>query len=360
MNTIQYREFQRETELEQRRSLFLKCFPETAETPASTPEYYAWKYNSPIYPLPRFEFGAYDGNRLVGYYAGIELGYLVRGVRERVVLVFDVMTDPDYQGKGIFTALGKYSTERMQEQGISFTTGYPIRPGVIPGHLKAGWVKAFPLPLHVRPIQTDLFLPPALRFIAPVPNQILRFTNALLEIPGKSGSSHFAVTTQAYRGKSLNDKQVIFLQKWCSKQTIALEKTPEFYRWRFSAPGTEYFSIEVCDGESIVGLAMVSKCVLKETPTVAILDFMVLDHSSKVSDLMHYSILSLANRLHVTYVATMVSRELGKRIRLLRHGYLKSPYQFFLILKLLKENGLKQFVEEPSAWNLMWVDSDDL
>ena len=97
-------------------------------------------------------------------------------------MVCDVMTHPEARGQGVFTKIGRYATEKMKEQKIHFTTGYPIRPEVIPGHIKVGWEKPFQLPLYLRPLKSnDLLKSKGLSVFIPFVNLGLSVFNFFID-----------------------------------------------------------------------------------------------------------------------------------------------------------------------------------
>jgi len=55
---------------------------------------------------------------------------------------------------------GRYATEIMADEGVSFVTGYPIRPSVLPGHIKVGWKVAFDLPVYFKLLDPATLLAP--------------------------------------------------------------------------------------------------------------------------------------------------------------------------------------------------------
>jgi GNAT superfamily N-acetyltransferase len=357
---IRYRQFDREKELDQRFSMFLKCFPETKGTFSSTLEYYKWKYDSPLYSATRFEFGAYVNNSLIGYYAGMEIHYIIKGKKESAALVFDAMIDPVYQGKGILKELISYATDHMRKYGIKFITGYAIRPRSLSGHLKAGFIQVCKLPIYVRFIRTEQLLPHFFRFVAPIFNGVLKITNYCTGLETQKNRLCYDSSTRAYKGELFNKQQTVFWKDWSKDQTVVLDKNPEFYRWRFSAPGTEYYIIEVFHDSRIVGQAMVANCILKERPALSIIDFMTHNNSSKVINSLHKSILKLAYQLNVTYIATITNKTERKNLRLFTNGFLQSPFSFYLIVKLLTKSRAQEFLEKQNAWSIMWVNTDVL
>jgi len=157
--SIHFRKFDFKSELANQRELFIECFPEHSESSMLSNEHYLWKFQSKPGHIPSAEYVAVDEqNDLLGYYAAIPYQYNVNGKTSEAAMVCDVMTGVKARGKGVFTNLGIYSTDEFKQLDFDFTTGYPIRKEVIPGHLKAGWSINHELPLYARFIKFDSFL----------------------------------------------------------------------------------------------------------------------------------------------------------------------------------------------------------
>ena len=146
--------------LDEQRKLFVDCFPENLGTAVIGKEHYMWKFQSfPTDSKKSYEYIATDEkDNMVGYYAAIPYNYDIEGKVYPVAMVCDVMTSSKCRGAGIFTKLGRYSTDEYAKEGLAFSTGYPIRKAVIPGHMKVGWKIAFELPLYMHFISTSSLL----------------------------------------------------------------------------------------------------------------------------------------------------------------------------------------------------------
>src|ERR1035437_5002279 len=166
--------------LPQQRALFKDCFPETNGEAIQGREHYMWKFHSFPYEIHSWEYDAYIGKEMVAYYAAIPFNYKIGKIITHVGMVCDVMTSSKHRGKGIFTKLGRYSTDELSSH-VPFTMGYPIRKGVVPGHLKVGWKIAFKMPLYIKFLQLNSLLKSKkIGFIAPFANIILSLYNGIV------------------------------------------------------------------------------------------------------------------------------------------------------------------------------------
>ena len=357
---ITYQTFPYLEELAIQRELFRAAFPENIGTSAETDAHYTWKFHSfPANPHS-YEYGAYAEKELVGYYAAIPYSYLINGQLTNCGMVCDVMTHPKMQGKGIFTGIGGYATNDLQNTGVDFTSGYPIRPEVIPGHLKVGWKIIFNLPMYIKLLRSNAVLrSKKIGFAAPFINLVLSMTRPLLNLMNRKTREYVCEILSRDQFLSLEEYEAFF-EKWKSQRQNVLIKTKEFLKWRTGAPQTEYNFIVIRKNKEIVAVAITRCVVLKEIPSIAILDLMALDEEPGSLNHLYDALTKFAADHKAEAIITMMSRGYADKYKLSRMGFLKSPFEFSLIIKKLNPDMDDAVLFDETKWHLMWVDSDDL
>lgn len=300
-------------------------------------------------------------NEIVGYYAAIPYHYSYEGNRLKAAMVCDVMTGVKARGKGVFTKLGIYSTNEFAKNGFDFTTGYPIRPEVIPGHIKAGWEQYFELPLYGRFIKFDSFLKKKkIGFIAPVINLIFSFCVkfvSFLFLPGKRN-----LITNVYTSKDIDniDGLSAFYEKWETEIPISLIKSMDFLKWRLNAPETSYHIITVRNLNVIVGVLIAREIEKEGVPCMGILDLTLLKGYHKYAHLLINELTKKAKQLGSELLLIMIGKKWFKNYKLLFNSFLKTPFKFDLIIKQLNPDIDSKILKNENNWHLMWIDSDDL
>ena len=361
---LEFSTFQAAQDLDRQRDLFLDCFPETKGTSVAAKEHYHWKFhNFPAHPSS-YEYLAQKGTEFYGYYAALPYRYKIGSEELVAAMVCDVMTHSKSRGKGIFTKLGRYATDRLKESGLHFTTGYPIRPEVIPGHLKVGWDIAQELPMYVSPIRLDdylkkfnlVFLSPIFVFLV----SIFHFFIDLLHLPVLIGDSNYRIQLATKEEFLAQPELALFIQNWSSEIENCLIKSKDFLQWRLSAPSTKYQFFLLSHQEVLVGVCIARMASLKSISTLALLDFMILNAHRKRSYLLVRAIKQYARSNKVNLIAIMTSRYIAGRYRLLRAGFLRSPVVFKLIVKQLNFSKNKTEFYDEKKWHLSWIDTDDL
>ena len=338
--------------------LFEDCFPETVGTPLLTAEHYNWKYGPAGKVAPAFEYGAYDEERMIGYYAALPFHY--RASSETVVggMVCDVMTHSSMRGKGIFTKQGAYATTAMAEAGVGFVLGFPIRSYVFPGHLKVGWRIAFELPVYFRLL--DPGPPLATRkvgWLGPVLRPLCDLYRALLRLGrGDSGDCERLPVESFFR----SPEYLQFYDRWAEHVPFHLVRTSDFFCWRLAAPKTSYTVTVLRQGKELGALAVTRITRLQGFDVLAVVDLMVLPQFQGAVGRLHEEIARQARECGAAGVVIMVPRPEARLLRLTRNGFFKSSVVFKLILKWLAQTPPPDSFWEAGSWHLAWIDTDNL
>jgi GNAT superfamily N-acetyltransferase len=360
--TIEYRVFDETLDHESQRQLFRLSFPETAGTSVEGDAHQHWKFGAYPATPPSYQYVASETGGLVGYYAAIPYAYSVDGVRTTCAMVCDVMTHPDRRGKGIFTRIGHYATAELAHEGLGFASGYPVRPEVIPGHLKVGWKQVEQLPVYLRVLGLRSLLPSSLRFLAPALDPLAWLAQAWVR-DRRAGYEAEVLERREFLERHADGapgEYAAFLAAWMPRSGNALYKTMDFLRWRTGAPDTRYLFVTLRHRGVLVGVAITRPVAMKGVETLAVLDLMVLPGHARGSRVLHGALRRLARREEKDAVACMCSRASAKAHGFAASGYLRTPYAFTLIIKKLDAAIPEENLYSGERWQVFWLDSDDL
>ena len=348
-------EFDRTKNLDQQRELFRDAFPEVDN---ASNDSYNWLFHSfPNKEKQSFEYCSYIGDEMVGYYAAIPYRYKIGDALTDVGMVCGVMTSSKHRGKGVFTQMGRYSTNELAKH-VPFTTGYPIRKTVIPGNLKVGWKIAFELPLYMKFIRSNALLKnkkPELAFLSVLINPFLWLYHQLVK--SRLNNDYSAVIYDNIDEISNYDD---FVEEWIKTIPNALYKNSEFARWRYGRPDQKYYFLVVRKGEKIVGFTAYCSVVKEGVPSYCLLDLTILPIYSDCLGLIYSTLYTQARQNKVEAIMLMQSKYSASKYKLLQNGFLKSPFKFYLIIKNLTAKYSDAQLMKEENWHLMWVDSDDL
>jgi hypothetical protein len=100
---------------------------------------------------------ALDGDRVAGFRTFLRWEFLFPGGQViKAARAVDTATDPDYQGRGIFTRLTLGGIEALPADGVKFIFNTPNDQS-LPGYLKMGWTQLGRLPAVVMPTSFRFF-----------------------------------------------------------------------------------------------------------------------------------------------------------------------------------------------------------
>lgn len=350
--SLEFREFNYELDIQAQRELFLDAFPETKGTSQESLDHYHWKFRTYPSSPTAYEYVAVYEGKIVGYYAAIPYEYRLSSKKYKIAMVCDVMTHSCMRGKGIFTKLGAYALNEMSKKGLDFSFGYPIRPEVIPGHLKVGWEIAGLMPIYLKILKSDSIVKN--KVASPIINILINIYNSIFSIFAKSNLNAVKIDFSEF---SQSEEYAKFIDS-LNGEDNSLIKSREFLEWRLSAPGVKYDAIVAYDKDKKVsGIAIVRSTILKGIPTLAILDIIIPADNKVVSSNLFRVLKEEATLRNLDVIALMVTKLKANKLGLIKHGYLKSPHVFKLIVKKLSYCKDKITAE---LFNPMWIDSDDL
>lgn len=364
MNDIIFEKFDFTKDLYAQRDLFKECFPETIGTPITSDEHYLWKFQSfpGITNKKSVEYVAKLNNDLIGYYAAIPYEYIINGNNKQVAMVCDVMTGIKARGKGVFYRLGDYSTNQFCKEGFVFSTGYPIRPEVIPGHKKVGWSFPFKIPMYGKFLKFNSFLKSRnKKFLIPLANLSLNVFNRITNIYVKSNKN---IIVERYNDSQLDNIAGLndFLSKWSIETPISLNKTVNFLKWRLGAPGKDYEIIVIRNltNKEIVGYSIARKIFKEGVPCLGVMDFSFLNTTRKYSNQLLKEIEKSAKKINCELILMMMLKHKADKYQIKTNGFMKTPHPFSFIIKQYDYSLSTSFLHDVNNWDLMWVDSDDL
>jgi hypothetical protein len=257
---LQFAHFDEASDLFEQRKLFDLSFPENIGTSVSSIDHYRWKFNSNLNNREPAEYVARKSSNIVGYYAALPYEYIINGKSYLCGMVCDVMTHPQVRGQGVFTKIGFYATDELASAGYDFVSGYPIRPEVIPGHLKVGWKIVTKLPMFLRPIKSAHLLPKKIKFLSKIIDPVLLIINLMASINSRKYNVKILTRSEFLKLEGIEE----LILKWQLNLPNALIKSKNFFEWRTGAPETEYKFVLLQKEDAYVGLAVTRSLILKK------------------------------------------------------------------------------------------------
>lgn len=197
-------------------------------------ELFSWKHDDNAFG-PSYAWVAVDGDRLVGVRVFLRWEFVRNGEVLRAVRAVDTATHPDYQGRGLFTALTMHGLDEVRADGVDFVFNTPNEKSR-PGYLKMGWQTVGRFPAALRPVGArDLLALRTARVPAShwaEPSEVGRSAGAAMDT---------VVDAAAATPRPANDVR-----------TIQTHTTPDYLRWRYGGPLGGFRVVENHGGIAIV------------------------------------------------------------------------------------------------------------
>lgn len=329
--------------------------------------YWRWEFID-NHAGPAKIFVAYVGDKIVGHYAVIPQRFILDQNPLFGSIVVDVMTHPDYRYQKMFTSIGRFAIEYCSSKTLlEFTTGYPIRPEVLPGHLRVGWRSRFKIPLWVLPLSIENVLRKKFRFFANwpfmarmvdiIPSGFLRLMSSLLLFHQKQ----YQVLITDRMGQ---DEYRVFWKNFLKQVPagcVIQERTLEYLQWRYeSNPMRKYkYYLAYDDSDCLVGVMVTREVLFQGVEIMVIVDAWAL---RKDSSIIYRHLLNKVRNIcfkkRYPMCAMMLSENNPVFESPLRFGFIPTPYRFTLITREFKKNSIIQ--SDKLKWHLMWGDTDDV
>lgn len=321
-------------------------FPESKDSGLFSPEMLDWKFTKSGGLLNSLV--GYVENSPVSFYGVLPRQYSFQGVVKTVGLVVDVLSIPAMRGRGLFVSSGQTVMNKLKKTEISCVIGFPIRPEVLPGHLKVGWQVRFPMPVYVYPIgarKTRGWRNTCIRFLFKVlyvlfsPLRLAEHSEAQLLDP-----IDFACDPRVEN----------FITNQSTSHNISIQKSSQFLQWRLSRPDAIYKCFNL-GTKNTSAYAICRVMDFEGFRSMAILD---IDGNSKltirqiINHVVHYSQIEGCD-----LIAFCTNKSNFKRLGLRRFGFLDSPKKFQVITRPTGDSDA-DFVEMFSR--LTWIDSDTI
>lgn len=191
---------------------------------------FSWKHDENAFG-PSYMWVATDGDRIVGLRAFMRWEFVRNREVLRAVRAVDTATHPDYQGKGLFTAMTLHGLDVIEADGIDFVFNTPNDKSR-PGYLKMGWQEVGKLPV-------------AIRVAGP--------RGALRVLRSRVASSHwpsevdFGVPISELVSDLATDRRVA-----TDPAAITTNVSSAFYRWRYGAGFLGYRVVPTDGGHLVV------------------------------------------------------------------------------------------------------------
>lgn len=298
-------------ELKEYFTLFEKCF---GRRPNITEDLFNW-FNFGDLKSENYNFGFLVNGRLVACYGLLPMDVKISGKIIKAALCTNVMTDPDFGGKGLFAKIGELSISYIKNKGISLCIGVP-NENAIKGHLKIGWQKV---------------------------SNIDFFEINKTSITNINKNSHDIIPINEF-----NFRDYEFDAFYNDKFDFHFLRNSSWLNWRTSKPNSSYEKLCLIRENIFKGYIIIKKYKDETTKTIKlhIVDYLYDSDSSFEALLNHVLCFSLKNNFDLINLWNYES-DIVKTMILTKLGFKKTNSSNYVILYPLQKNILLENIKKP-------------
>ena len=186
---------------------------------------------------------AVSDQRIGAIYAVQPAVVRVRGARMLAAQSVDTLVDADFRRRGLFIKMAEAVYQRVRERDGAFVYGFPNENSA-PGFFdKLGWLSLDPVPFLMRPLRIGFVgskLPLA-RWPRWLPDLRLPIIGPRLQ-----ADQEFRPVTE------LGSELGALWERFASGVMVAVDRSPQYLRWRLGKPGERYQCLGVFEAARLV------------------------------------------------------------------------------------------------------------
>lgn len=335
------------------------CFKDGLVPEKRTKEHWNWEFLD--HPEGASDiFVAVDKGTIVGHYGCIPMVLSTPVGEVKARLVVDVMTHPDYQKQGMFTALGRFSMDEIGLLGIPLALGFPTTgriKQVMPGHAKVGWFPVIEIPVLGRPLN-----------ISNVSK--VKYRNRILSKIAEWGLAIALRTLWRWKRTYSNNQSVIqqiefpdarFDDLWNrlhSNYDFIQRRDTRFIKWRFfDSPHREYQIFTIESNGKLSGYAVFRLFKHLDLNGALLIDIIAEEQHER--ELLIDEVLTFSQKEGADILACMILDSQSVKA-LKKKGFMKTGEVYTLIIHRSTELIKREDVDNGNRWFITWADFDVL
>ena len=345
--------------------LFEKVFGKPMESKGSSLKHWQWEFIERPEKDTAIRL-AWDEDRLVGQYAAGPVRLSVDGKEYLAALSYDTMTDPEYQGRGIFTTLANQLFSDLTEKGHHSIFGFPNGNSIYGFVKKLEWTRIGAPPIFVRPVSPANVLREKLKFSPRLAEWIGALTARLLMLPDRLLFGKAAKQFEIREESQFGDWADTLWERCKNQHRVWVVRNKEYLNWRYvDKPFSNYRIFSAWKDGQIAGYTVICREKKHAGTSTFIMDMLVDQACLSAGHALLHQVVSTAVSQQDTLVCAMVSPLSPMRRVFRQRGFFRLPEKLFpqelhFAGRLLCDEAGSDFFYESSSWGLSWGDDDVL
>jgi len=246
-------------------------YPEFAQSREEWQSRFLW-LNNQNPAGPGLTFVAECEGKIVGQTAFVALDIRIGDKVVRAAQNIDLMTHPDYRGRGIRSKLEAYGLEEVKKAGFAILVGF-THEAAFRGHLRAGWIDVGRMQSFVKPLNWSKAV--RLKVRNKLASELLAVF-ARLAFRMFRENRQVRATAKVRPIRSFDARIDVLCAKKSSKVPLMVARTGSHLNWRYGGPGEKYSAFVAEEESEITGYIVLKEVEQGDMKLLLIFDLIAL------------------------------------------------------------------------------------
>jgi len=302
--------------------------------------------------------------KLVGQSTMLPLHMKVGNDQGVGTLTLNVMTHPNYQGRGIFTALARGAQQLAAEKRMVVTYAFANENSYPAFIRRLGWVDLGPTaPVYVRPLNTASLLRAKFGPLSSVMAPLAHAVYLLLARPVTKALPHGWTVTSAL---GFDPRWDAVWERVAPRLPIAVVRDRRYLQWRYVEHPVAKYDIIAAERHGELG----GYCILRGVERFGLrlgflMDLLVDTDHPEGADALLGRVLQIARERRYDALVCMMMPGSPWLSEVRKWGFMKVPRRLYpqalhLIARSLSPQYDQAFITDPRAWYITWGDHDSV
>lgn len=300
--------------------------------------------------------GVDDTDRIVAHYAVVPFKFFKEGIVLRGGLPCKLVVAENFRKTLLFRDLELTLLKQYKSAGLDFLYAFVVKVRVLAGHLALGFRSLGVTPVYARPYRLRRLAAHYIRnkVLDVVLWPLVSLLDQLLRLSWRKYERVEVIEADRF-DPGMNS----CLEKLQRQFDIYALRTAEILNWRFADFPHRHYRIFIArDGQALLGYMILRFMRMHEFDVLAIVDILYPSEHRDTGG----ALLSKTHELALQFKADLVVCLLNPHSPFLptlkRHGFLKTPEGFSLIVHEPEDGAVKFAPGSFEKWHLTWFDHD--
>lgn len=306
---------------------------------------------------------AWDGKRLVGQEAANLLRVFSNNQEYLGLLIFDTMTDPEYQRLGIFTNVARKFYKELAGNGYQFVFGFPNANVIYARVNKLDWRIICLPPIYIRPLDMGNFISKKTKS-AFLGNCASRISKMIFSPSERNRSCESNPDINIRKDSGFQEWANVLWEKCKNQHNLWVVRDYKYLSWRYDMrPETSYNLYTAWLNDAIAGYIITTEIIRAEGKVVFVADLLADVRVNGVVDDLLNTVIFESVKNDAAMISSIVMPNSAYKAAFRKNCFLRLPARLFPQEIYFGAYSLNRGISEnilynPNSWYISWGDTD--